>query len=149
MTCNRTPASPISLYTYVEQTAQTALQSTLPLQIQLLGVPVKHSRQLARPENDVYGRAGGITKNATLRFLGNEKVLMGASHWRAIDNNEAGYLEQPGYLYCEFDLQDGDVLTVIRISDKQEIEFTAEQVQEIGDTVTILKRFIMSNINGS
>ena len=125
------------------------MSATLPLQIELQGVPVKHYRQLPRPETDVYGRGGGTPRNAELSYKGDEKVLMGASHWRAMDTNEAGYLEQPGYLYCTFDLRNGDILKVTRLSDKQEIQFTASQVQEIGDTVTILKRFIMSNVNGS
>lgn len=140
---------PISIYSSVEQATKEAVSKLLPLQISIQGVDVKHNRQILRPENEVYGKAGGTPKTGQLRYLGMEKILMTGSHWRFIDGNESGYLEQPGWMYCMFDLWNGDLLTVKRNADKREISFVASQVQEIGNTVTIVKRFLMSNIDGS
>ena len=137
----------MSLAGMLEQTAANALAKTLPLKIALAGIDVIQKRQVPSAEMDFYGKAAGSPKDAKLRVIGPQRILMGASHWRIMDGNEVGYLDQPEYMYCLFDLRDGDILTVVR-KDKEEFDFTASQVQEIGNTLTIIKRFIMSNING-
>lgn len=135
-------ALPTELYKNIEKNTQTIFSKHLPLMIALHGTSCRHYIKTPTIEDDAYGIHSGSKKASD---GGDQKILMSTTQWRLISSYEGGYLDEIGYMYCNFDLKDGDHL-VLKRDDTLSITLMAVGTESLGINTAVLKRFKISNV---
>jgi hypothetical protein len=133
---------PSKMYSSIENATAEIYLKHLRTVLPIYGVDCILSRKVGTVEDEVYGIHAGVSE---LYDVGKYKILFSTSQWRIIDQYESGYLDDLGWIYCDFDLNNGDIIKIKRSDDKM-VKVQATGVESVGITTSILKRFRVSNL---
>ena len=135
----------VSMMKSNEKLSQIYYQAHLPLLIKVQGIDCTVARKVTRVEDDAYSIHAGTDST---NDLGATKILMATSQWRIVSSYEGGWFDDLGYMYCLFDVTDGDIVTFTR-EDELAVRFQIVGTESLGLTTKILKRFKLANLGES
>ncbi|QIG72548.1 hypothetical protein EVB96_372 [Rhizobium phage RHph_TM3_3_6] len=138
-------SDPIQMFKSSEKLSRIYYQAHFPMLIAIQGIDCEISRKIPRLEDDVYGTHAGTSD---VDVLSTTKILMSTSQWRIATSYEGGWFDDIGYMYCMYDIIDGDLVSLTR-EDGEEITFQVLGTEILGITTKILKRFKLTNLGES
>ena len=134
----------VALVNKIELVSKRFISVLLPTWLKVNGIDCLLKKDAAIPstETSVYGTYAGADPTSISQPI---RVLMSGLQWRIVNDFDGGWLDDPGFIYTTYNVEDGDCLIIVR-DDGRETSFKVINTQVLGTTTEVAKKFKLTNL---